>query len=271
MTTTLLTLTAALLLLPKGSGRRRWALRAVGSDPAVTGAAASAAVIPERGRRAARVMTVLAVLAPLGLAGSVASGPIALAVGGLAGLCAAVGFRRLHARSARPEPLADWAVAAVLELTAAVVQSGAPVDRALLAVADAVDRAAPGARHRLPAIDVLALQRAIEPFRLVGRLLRLGAEPRTAWSALFDDDGLAGVATAAIRCAQSGARLAGALRAEAARLRSKAELDAVVRARRSGVWTLLPLGLCQLPAFLCLGVLPVVIGVAGPAWNGVAR
>jgi pilus assembly protein TadC len=37
----------------------------------------------------------------------------------------------------------------------------------------------------------------------------------------------------------------------------------VARAERVGVWTLLPLGCCFLPAFVCLGVLPVVLGVAG--------
>jgi hypothetical protein len=29
------------------------------------------------------------------------------------------------------------------------------------------------------------------------------------------------------------------------------------------VWSLLPLGFCFLPAFICIGIIPVVIGVAG--------
>jgi pilus assembly protein TadC len=36
------------------------------------------------------------------------------------------------------------------------------------------------------------------------------------------------------------------------------------------VWSLLPLGLCFLPAFACLGVLPVILGVAGEVFGGVA-
>jgi hypothetical protein len=32
--------------------------------------------------------------------------------------------------------------------------------------------------------------------------------------------------------------------------------------RRAGVWVLAPLGLCFLPAFVCLGVVPLVLGIA---------
>ena len=31
--------------------------------------------------------------------------------------------------------------------------------------------------------------------------------------------------------------------------------------------TLLPLGLCFLPAFVCLGIVPTVVGIAGPAFG----
>jgi hypothetical protein len=43
----------------------------------------------------------------------------------------------------------------------------------------------------------------------------------------------------------------------------------LARAERVGVWTLLPLGLCFLPAFACIGVVPVVAGVAGQVLSGV--
>jgi hypothetical protein len=36
-----------------------------------------------------------------------------------------------------------------------------------------------------------------------------------------------------------------------------------------GIWTLLPLGLCFLPAFICLGVVPVVAGVGGQVLSGI--
>ncbi len=44
---------------------------------------------------------------------------------------------------------------------------------------------------------------------------------------------------------------------------------AEARAQRAGVLITAPLGLCFLPAFLVLGVAPVVIGLAGevlPRW-----
>jgi hypothetical protein len=37
--------------------------------------------------------------------------------------------------------------------------------------------------------------------------------------------------------------------------------------RRAGVWVLAPLGLCFLPAFLCLGVVPLVLGIAADVFG----
>jgi hypothetical protein len=50
-------------------------------------------------------------------------------------------------------------------------------------------------------------------------------------------------------------RLAGEYRAAGAR-------EAAARARRASVLATAPLGLCFLPAFLAVGVVPVVIGLA---------
>jgi hypothetical protein len=45
--------------------------------------------------------------------------------------------------------------------------------------------------------------------------------------------------------------------------RSTARAAVEVDVRRAGVWILAPLGLCFLPAFVCLGVVPLVLGIAG--------
>ena len=50
------------------------------------------------------------------------------------------------------------------------------------------------------------------------------------------------------------AELAGEVRASAAD-------DAQTRAQRASVWITAPLATCFLPAFLCLGVLPVLVGM----------
>ena len=40
-----------------------------------------------------------------------------------------------------------------------------------------------------------------------------------------------------------------------------------VAVRRAGIWVLAPLGVCFLPAFLCLGVVPLVLGIAGDVFG----
>ncbi|MCU1692975.1 MAG: hypothetical protein JWM64_2066, partial [Frankiales bacterium] len=50
----------------------------------------------------------------------------------------------------------------------------------------------------------------------------------------------------------------------AAEARASATARAEQRARRAGVLAVAPLGLCFLPAFVLLGVVPVVVGLAGP-------
>jgi pilus assembly protein TadC len=60
--------------------------------------------------------------------------------------------------------------------------------------------------------------------------------------------------------------------APVARLAAEARADwgraATVRARRAGVMVSAPVGLCFLPAFIAVGVLPVVIGLAGGVLGG---
>jgi pilus assembly protein TadC len=103
----------------------------------------------------------------------------------------------------------------------------------------------------------------MEPISVVGRLLWLGTEPEQAWAMLAELPGLAPLAAAGRRCADSGARLAGALADTAEQLRHRQLQRALGRAQRAGVWVLLPLGCCFLPAFVCIGIVPVVIGIAG--------
>ena len=143
-------------------------------------------------------------------------------------------------------------MAFVLELLAAALTTGAPIDSAIAGVAEAVgEQGSP------------ALREAVQPVRRVGRLVRLGADPATAWSGLDSVPGMGQLAAAGRRCADSGARLAAVLAEVAGDLRVQYRARAVARAERTGVWALLPLGCCFLPAFVCLGVLPVMLGVAG--------
>jgi tight adherence protein B len=62
------------------------------------------------------------------------------------------------------------------------------------------------------------------------------------------------------RAEMSGAKLAATLTRLADRARDEAHAESIAAARRAGVLAVAPLGLCFLPAFLLLGVVPMVLG-----------
>jgi pilus assembly protein TadC len=97
---------------------------------------------------------------------------------------------------------------------------------------------------------------------------RLGGCPADAWRELAALPGATGLARLLERADESGvpavapvARLAADARADWARA-------AMTRARRAAVMVTAPVGLCFLPAFIAIGVLPVVIGLAGGVLGG---
>ena len=99
----------------------------------------------------------------------------------------------------------------------------------------------------------------------VAAALVVGSSPQEAWRVLGEDRGPAGAAARALaRAADGGAPVASAVRRVAADTRLEAGGRAERAARRAGVLAVAPLGLCFLPAFVLLGVVPVVIGLAGP-------
>jgi Flp pilus assembly protein TadB len=132
----------------------------------------------------------------------------------------------------------------VLDLGATILRTGQPVDSALTLAA-----AAAGPRLQ-------------DELRRTAGLLRLGAEPELAWSEVAADARLRPVAVVAVRSADSGIRLAEGWSALAHELRAEAVTAANARAVRAGTWVMAPLGLCFLPAFVCLGIAPVIVGIA---------
>lgn len=203
------------------------------------------------------------VLRPTALvvAGALAAGVLCILVAGVAGAVAAVIvmpvvaviLRRQIGRT--PGPM-DTASRAALPLTcdliAAGVRSGAAVPTALAATA----RTAPAGLG--------------DELSRVAALLSLGMSAGEAWSALARDPVLGSVAVVAARSADSGIRLADALSRCARDHRAELHAASVARAERVGVMALLPLGLCFLPAFICLGVVPVVAGIAADVFSRVA-
>jgi pilus assembly protein TadC len=160
----------------------------------------------------------------------------------LAAPAGVAGVRHLRRRPGRGR--AEPAVPLALDLLAVALQAGQPVERAVLAAA--------------PAAGALA-----DELTRVGRLLQLGADPADAWSSVAADPALGPVAAVAVRSAHSGVRLAVGVEALAADLRARARQRGLARAHRAGVLAAAPLGLCFLPAFVCLGIVPALIGLAG--------
>lgn len=99
----------------------------------------------------------------------------------------------------------------------------------------------------------------------VAAVLRLGAEPRQAWAEAPAE--LAALGRVLVRAGESGATAAPGLRALAADARTGLRAAGEAAVRRAGVWVLAPLAACFLPAFVCLGVVPMVLGIAGDVFG----
>jgi hypothetical protein len=136
------------------------------------------------------------------------------------------------------------ALAGAWELLAACLRAGMPVPVAVRAVAEGLDAPAGPALRR------------------TAELLALGADPAQAWQPALQCTVTARLAKAARRSGRSGTALAESLIRLAAAVRADARELSETRAQRAGVLIAGPLGLCFLPAFLAIGVVPVVIGLA---------
>jgi Flp pilus assembly protein TadB len=131
-----------------------------------------------------------------------------------------------------------------LDLVASQLQMGAPVVRAL-------EQAAP-----------LAPNGARAAVLHTAGLVRLGAAPGEAWMSLAGTS-LEEFGLLARRSTDSGVRLADQCRLLAREIRERRAAQSEAAAQRAGVWAMAPLGLCFLPAFFCLGIAPIMIGLGG--------
>ncbi|MBK3582042.1 hypothetical protein JHN63_51600 [Streptomyces sp. MBT65] len=90
-------------------------------------------------------------------------------------------------------------------------------------------------------------------------------EPADAWRRLAALPGAGPLARLLERADESGLPAAGPVARLAAEARADWARTTTARARRAAVLVTAPVGLCFLPAFIAVGVLPVVIGLAGGA------
>jgi pilus assembly protein TadC len=165
-------------------------------------------------------------------------------VAALAAAGAGVGLERVLRRSGGGADGGDLSrdLPVACDLIAVCLSAGTPVGATLAAVGDSV----PGPLG----------ERLVE----VGALYRLGATPRRAWSGVPPPVDV--LARTVVRAGESGSAVVPALQRLAGDLRSSDRSRTEAAVRQAGVWVLAPLGLCFLPAFLCLGVVPLVLGIA---------
>lgn len=134
--------------------------------------------------------------------------------------------------------------AMMLELVAAMLDAGSGIGRSLELVA-----ASASTDYR----------KALRP---VVSALAIGADWETAWrSSEVRLPGILELRDALGFAALTGAPSSAILYAQAARLRRGRFRAAEKRAASLGVKLVIPLGLCSLPAFICLGVVPVLLAL----------
>lgn len=194
---------------------------------------------------------------------------VSLAVGGwveltdgawrwLGGLAIGLGMLALIARAERARQTGP-------AVSPAAVRAQLPELALLIATAlragAAPSHALPAACAALPGAAALALEPTV-------RQLRLGADPGEQWALLAEQETLAPLGRALLRAHRHGASVSEAIARLAEEL-AEAELSlAEERARAVGVRAALPLGLCLLPAFVLLAVVPVAAGLLAPILGG---
>lgn len=222
---------AALLLVPGGSSSV--ALSAPSEQPACSDPAT----------RSARWRPVLAILAGVGAAlflggrAGLVAGPVAGAVAWFVlARAEPAAVRREREQTARDLPH-------LVGLLAATLRAGvAPAD-GLRTVCAA-----------LPGAAATRLGAAVDR-------LRLGGDPATLWAALTGDPVLAPLGRTLARSHISGTSVVEAVERLADDLAHEALTAVEDRARQVGVKAAVPLGLCLLPAFLLIGIVPTVAGL----------
>ncbi|MEV6287279.1 type II secretion system F family protein [Kribbella sp. NPDC051770] len=141
--------------------------------------------------------------------------------------------RKRNARLSADLPMA-------VDLLAACLRAGRPPQAAIATVSQAIDG------------PLSTLLTELE------HRLALGTDPIEAWEPLRQDPICAPFARAVQRALRSGAPLATTLESQAKDLRNARHWKAEAQARSVETRAVLPLGLCFLPAFVLLGVVPTV-------------
>ncbi|GAA4082198.1 type II secretion system F family protein [Nocardioides kongjuensis] len=172
-------------------------------------------------------------------------GPLAVPAGVVVGVVVGTTAGRLEPRAVRQRrEEVRRELPHVVTLLAAALRSGqAPVEAVEL-----VCRALPGA--------------ASERLAPVAARLRLGGDVGAIWGRLADDADLGPLGRALARAHRTGAPVVAAVEGLADELGDRARAEVEDRARAVGVRAAVPLGVCLLPSFLLLGIVPLAVSLA---------
>jgi len=132
-----------------------------------------------------------------------------------------------------------------LDLLAICLEAGAPMTSAITTVASVSPRA------------------TAEILRGVDAQLQVGRDPQDAWGSLAGHPDWGPPARDAARSARSGTSLVECLRVHADEARRRRREQETKRARSVGVKSVQPLAVCFLPAFVLIGVVPLVASLLG--------
>ena len=132
-----------------------------------------------------------------------------------------------------------------LDLLAVCLEAGAPMTNAIATVAAVSQPATAAILHGIDA------------------QLQVGRDPQDAWGSLADHPDWGPPARDAARSARSGTSLVECLRVHADEARRRRREQETKRARSVGVKSVQPLALCFLPAFVLIGVVPLVASLLG--------
>jgi pilus assembly protein TadC len=178
------------------------------------------------------------------LLGFLVVGPRGVLLAGLSAPFVVSGVRGLSRRVVSTDAVRSD-VPLLIDLIAAALRTGAPPSQAVAAVAEVAPSALRAGLKRTATL--------LQP-----------------WAALREIRALGPIADVAARSAHSGIKLADGLERQAIELRAELKTAAIRGANRVATMAIIPLGLCFLPAFVCIGIVPIVVGVAGDAFAAVS-
>ncbi|MDO7868492.1 type II secretion system F family protein [Nocardioides jiangxiensis] len=155
-----------------------------------------------------------------------------------------------------------WVACTTVESPAArhereAARRGLPYVTRLLAVVLAGGQSVPSA---LAVVAAALPGPASAPLARACSSLGVGVATDEVWAELATTPGLEPLGRALQRASESGARVADVVERLATRLAAEERAGVEDRARTVGIRAAVPLGLCLLPSFLLLGIVPVVAG-----------